>query len=162
LSLQWLLFDFGERTAVNNAAKQGSVIANIAFTAAHQQVIYDVSVAFYAQAAAQARVETARRSLQNAREIQKAAEERYAHDVGTVIEVAQARQATAQAQLLEVQSEGDAENSYQALVAAMGISPLTRIRTVDITDRKLPSAVTDSIQQIVTEALGRRTDVLSA
>ena len=33
LSIQWLLFDFGERTAILNAAKQVSVISNIAFTA---------------------------------------------------------------------------------------------------------------------------------
>src|SRR5271166_635277 len=47
VSLQWLLFDFGERMAIVEAAKQASVASNIAFTAAHQQVIYDVSVAFY-------------------------------------------------------------------------------------------------------------------
>lgn len=162
LSLQWLLFDFGEREAVTNAAKQGSVIANIAFTAAHQQVIYDVSVAFYAHAAARARIDTAARSLQNAREVQTAAEERYAHDIGTVIEVAQARQATAQAQLFEVQAQGAAENAYQALISAMGISPLTHIRVADIADRKLPVAAADSIERIVAEALGRRPDVLSA
>src|SRR3954454_5348691 len=55
-SLLWLLFDFGEREAVVEAAKQASVISNIAFTAVHQQLIYDVSVAFYAHAAAQAHV----------------------------------------------------------------------------------------------------------
>jgi outer membrane protein TolC len=48
LSVQWLLFDFGERAALSEVAKQGSVISNIAFTAAHQQVIYNVSLAFYA------------------------------------------------------------------------------------------------------------------
>lgn len=32
VSLQWLLFDFGQRAALVDAAKQGSVIANIAFT----------------------------------------------------------------------------------------------------------------------------------
>ena len=50
LSAQWLLFDFGERAALVDVAKQGSAISNIAFTAAHQQVIYNVSLAFYAHA----------------------------------------------------------------------------------------------------------------
>ena len=162
LSLVWLLFDFGERQALNNAATQGSVVANIAFTAAHQQVIYDVSIAFYTHSAAQARVDTAARSLQNARDVQVAAEERYAHDIGTVIEVAQARQATAQAQLLEVQAQGAAENAYLALISAMGISPFTKIRVADIADRKLPIATADSVERIVAEALGRRPDVLGA
>ena len=162
LSLVWLLFDFGERQALNNVAQQGSAVANIAFTAAHQHVIYDVSIAFYAHSAALARVDTAARSLQNARDVQAAAEERYAHDIGTVIEVAQARQATAQAQLLEVQAQGAAQNAYQALISAMGVSPLTQIQVADIGDRKLPIAAADSVERIVAEALGRRPDVLSA
>ncbi|RYE99922.1 MAG: hypothetical protein EOO77_34835 [Oxalobacteraceae bacterium] len=36
LSLEWLLFDFGMRAALVDAARQQSVIANIAFTAEHQ------------------------------------------------------------------------------------------------------------------------------
>jgi outer membrane protein len=67
LSLQWLLFDFGERAAVVDAAKQGSVISNIAFTAVHQQLIYSVAVAFYNYAAAQARLATATQSLKTRR-----------------------------------------------------------------------------------------------
>jgi outer membrane protein TolC len=162
LSLQWLLFDFGERAAINNAADQASVISNIAFDAAHQQVVYEVSLTFYAHAAARARVDAATRSLRNAKEVQEAAEQRRAHDVGTVIEVSQARQATAQATLVKVQAEGAAENSYQALIGAIGVSPLTRLRIADIADRKLPAAVPDSLEHIISEALGRRPDVLTA
>jgi outer membrane protein len=47
LSLQWLLFDFGQRAAMVDAAKQGSVISNIAFTAVHQKLIYSVALDFY-------------------------------------------------------------------------------------------------------------------
>jgi outer membrane protein TolC len=46
VSLEWLLFDFGQRAAVVDAAKQLSLISNFGFTAAHQQVIYNVSLAF--------------------------------------------------------------------------------------------------------------------
>lgn len=162
VSIQWLLFDFGERTAIINAAQQVSVISNIAFNAVHQQVIYDVSLAFYANAAARSRVDTAIRSLKNAQDVQAAAEERYAHEVGTVIEVAQARQATAQAQLLRVQAEGAAQDAYLHLISAMGISPLTEIKVADISGRELPPAVSDSLERIVAESLGRRPDVLAA
>jgi outer membrane protein len=162
LSLQWLLFDFGERTAVLDAAQQGSVISNIAFTAAHQQVIYQVSLAYYAEGAARSRVETAARALKNAEAVQTAAEARHAHGVGTVIEVAQARQVTAQAQLLKVQADGAAEDAYLALITAMGISPLTHITVAAIPERKLPDSVSDSIEHIVADALGRRPDVLAA
>ena len=42
------------------------MISNIAFTFAHQQVIYNVSLAFYANAAAQAHLATAAKSLWDA------------------------------------------------------------------------------------------------
>ena len=162
LSLQWLMFDFGERTSILNAAKQATVIANIGFTAAHQQVIYRVSLAYYAERAARARVETAARSLENAEHVELAAQERHAHGIGTVVEVAQARQATAQAQLLRVQAEGAAQDAYQTLVAAMGISPMTRLVVANLPERKLPNAATEPVERIVAEALGRRPDVLAA
>ena len=162
LSLQWLLFDFGQRAAVVSAAEQASVMSNVAFTAVHQQVIHEVSLAFYAHAASRARVENATRSLKNAQEVQAAAEQRFAHGVGTVIEVSQARQATAQARLAQVQAEGATENTYLLLISAMGVSPTTRIKIADISDRKLPAAMPSSLEPIIADALARRPDVLSA
>src|SRR6476661_6900890 len=161
LSIQWLLFDFGKRAALVEVAKQGSAISNIAFTAAHQQVIYNVSLAFYANAAARAHLATTMESLTNAEEVQAAAENRYKRGIGTVVEVAQAKQATAEAQLVRVQAEGDAENSYLALISAMGISPMTRLTIADISRRTLPPSLTAPIESFVSEALAQRTDVLT-
>src|SRR4030095_12461281 len=93
-TLRWLLFDFGERAAVLDEVEQTTVIANIAFTEAHQRVIHDVSVAFYAHAAGRASIVAANQSRKNVADVQAAAEDRYAHGVGTTIEVAQARQAS--------------------------------------------------------------------
>ncbi len=70
VSFEWLLFDFGQRAAVVEAANQASVISNIGFTAAHQQLIYDVSLAFYANAATRARVGNAVQSLKDAESVQ--------------------------------------------------------------------------------------------
>ena len=162
ISLEWLLFDFGERNALIEAAKQASVISNIAFTAAHQQVIYDVSVAFYQNAAARERLQTAQQSLRNAQRVQAAAEDRYKHGIGTVVETAQARQSTAQAQLILVQSSGASTDAYLKLISAMGISPLTQIKIASVGGRRLSAPMYDSVEHIIREALARRPDVLSA
>ena len=162
LSFEWLLFDFGERAAVVEAAKQATVISNIAFTAAHQQVIYDVSTAFYADAAARARVGTAAQSLRNARNVQAAAEDRYGRGIGTVVEVAQARQANAQARLLQVQAEGAAKDTYLKLISAIGISPLTQLTIADVSGRRLASPMYGSVERIINEGLARRPDILGA
>ena len=154
LAVQWLLFDFGERAALVQAAKQGSVISNIAFTAAHQQVIYNVSLAFYALAAARAHLATTMESLSDAEEVQAAAEDRFKRGVGTVVEVAQAKQSTAEAELARVQAEGDAENSYLALISAMGISPMTRLTIADISRRRLPPSLTGPIDEFCFRGVG--------
>jgi outer membrane protein len=135
LSIQWLLFDFGERAALLDVAKQGSAISNIAFTAAHQQAIYNVSLAFYANAAARARRATAVKSLRDAESVQAAAEDRYKRGIGTVVETAQTKQATAEARLAQVQAEGAAQNASLALISAMGISPMTRLTIADVSRR---------------------------
>jgi outer membrane protein TolC len=162
VSVEWLLFDFGGRDARLAAAEQGSVIANIGFTAAHQQLIYRVALAYYSLMAARARLTTSEKALRNAKEVQGAAESRYGQGFGTTVEVAQAREATAQRQLAQVQTTGQAQAGYVALLAAMGISPLTQITVGDIGERKISADLTGPIDQFVTDALARRPDVLSA
>jgi outer membrane protein len=162
LSVEWLLFDFGQRDALVDAADQGTVIANIAFTGAHQKLIHAVSVAFYAYSAACARAGSAATSLKDARDIQLAAESRKKHGVGTVIEVAQARQLTAQAELAEVNADGDKTDAYVALLSAIGVSPLTHIRIADVSQRPLPAGLDRPIDRALTDALERRPDVLAA
>jgi outer membrane protein len=161
-SLQWLLFDFGQRSAIVDAAKQASVISNIAFTAVHQQVIYDVSVAFYAHAAARARVNIASQSLSNTRAVEAAADDRLKRGIGTATDAARARQATAQARLVMVQSQGAAQNAYLTLISAMGISPLTKIRVADISGRKLSPAMNGPVEAFISNALAHRPDILTA
>jgi outer membrane protein len=162
LSAQWLLFDFGERAAVVSAAEQVSVVANIGFTAAHQELIYRVALAYYGHIAAKGRLATAEKALRNAKDVQDAAESRYAHSVGTVLEVAQARQGAAQCQLALVQATGQTQDTYMTLLAAMGISPLTEIKIADLGPRKLSPVLTGPVDQIVSDALARRPDVLGA
>jgi outer membrane protein TolC len=48
LTMKWLLFDFGERDATVSAAREGLLIANVAFNATHQRVVQEVSQNFYA------------------------------------------------------------------------------------------------------------------
>lgn len=162
ISLQWLLFDFGERQAIVEAAKQVSIASDIAFTAAHQQVIHDVTVAYYANAAARTRLATAGQALKNAQAIEAAANDRKAHGLGTIVEVAQARQATAQANLAMVQATGQVDDAYLTLLSAVGVSPLTRIKLADLPHRTLSKALTRPVEEIVATSVSRRPDVLSA
>lgn len=94
--------------------------------------------------------------------MEAAANDRYKHSIGTVVEVSQAHQATAQAKLAVVQADGAAENAYLNLISAMGISPLTRINIAMVSHRRLSPSMTASLQSIISMALARRPDILTA
>ncbi len=162
LSLNWLLFDFGQRAAVVEAAEHASAISNIGFTAAHQQLIFDVSVAFYNYSAARARAGMATQALKNGQMVEAAAEERMRKGIGTAIDATQARQATAQAKLGLVQASGAEQNGYLTLISTLGISPLTRLRIADVSNRKLSTGLAQPAQKVIALALARRPDVLAA
>lgn len=162
VTLNWLLFDFGQRAAVVEAAEHTSAISNIGFTAAHQQLIFDVSVAFYNYSAVRARVALASQALKNAQMVEAAAEERLQKGIGTAIDVTQTRQVSAQAKLGLVQATGAEENGYLTLVSTLGISPLTKLRIADVSNRKISSGLAQSAQKAISVALARRPDVLAA
>jgi outer membrane protein len=105
--------------------------------------------------------ESRMKSLRDAESVQTAAEDRYKRGIGTVVEAAQTRQATAEARLAEVHAEGAAQNAYLALISAMGISPMTRLTIADISRRRLPRSLTESIESVVSKSLARRPDVLT-
>lgn len=162
VSLNWLLFDFGERAAIIQAAKQATVISDIAFTAAHQQLIYNVSLAFYGYVASHGRVADTAKSLRNAEDIEAAAKARYAHGIGTIVDADQAIEATAQARLDVAQAKGRAQDAYLALLTAMGVSPLTKLSIAIPPMRPLSPALDKPVQAIVATALARRPDTLRA
>jgi outer membrane protein TolC len=162
LGLQWLIFDFGERAALVEAAGHVAIAANVGFTAAHQQLIYDVTLAYYTHATAILRVTLLEQSLANARAVQTAAEMRRRQGQGTVTDVAQARQATAQAELRLVQAQGRAQDTHQALVTAVGLSPMTRLRIADVSGRPLSPAAAAVTERMINEAVSRRPEVLAA
>ena len=89
-----------------DAAGKVSNASDIAFTGMHQQVIYAVSIAYYAYVAAVERHQTAIEALTNTKEIEVAAQARFNHGEGTSIENAQARGLTAQAQFSLVNAQG--------------------------------------------------------
>lgn len=162
VGLQWLLFDFGQRDAIVEAARETTFAANVMFNAAHQALIYDVAVAFYTHAAAAGRVSLLEQALANSRTVQAAAEGRLNQGQGTAIEVAQARQARAQANLRLVQARGAREDAYVTLLGAIGLPTSTHLRLADVSGRRLSRATAVMTDALIREAVSRRPDVQSA
>ena len=162
LNLSWLLFDFGERGAVLDAAQQNAIAASASFSGTHQRLVAEVAVAYYRYVAAQIRAEASAGSVQNALVLEDAARERRQHGMGTFPETAQARQYSAQTQLAAVQGRSELHNAYQALLTSMGLSPLTKMHIAGLAVRPLPADLPVLSEQFINEAVARRPDVLAA
>ncbi len=162
IALQWLVFDFGQRGALHEVAQHNATGANLLFNGVHQKIIYDVTRAYFLHGAARSRVTLAEQNLGNSRKIEDAAQERMQKGLGTSVDVAQARQQVAQARFGLVQAQGGERDAYQALLGAMGISPLTALKVREANGRRLPESVGAPTERMIKAALAQRPDVLAS
>jgi outer membrane protein TolC len=162
LTAKWLLFDFGQRAGAENAARANSFVANVAFTGAHQQLIYAVSRDYFALGAARGRLRVAEQALKSAEVVQDAAESRRGRGLATTVELAQVQRQTAQARFNLVRATGAERSAYSALIASMGIAPSARAEVTDSSEQKLPASPARNVDQYVQDALANRPDIVAA
>lgn len=161
LALTWLLFDFGQRASLLEAAEHISFASNVLFNASHQKVIRDVTDQYYQYSAAKERVKVAKQAVKLQQEVLNAANTRYQGGLGTTLDVALAKQAVSQAKLHLVNSQGLEKTSYLELLAAMGLPADTRLNIANNHATKLPPANNKLTEQALKQALAQRPDVIS-
>ncbi len=162
LALQWLIFDFGQRSALLEAARKNSYAANVMFNGMHQKLIYDVTRTYFQYGAALTQTKLAEQALRNSRQIQDAAEQRRKNGIATTVEVAMAQQQVAQSELRRVVTKNMERDAYQALLGAMGVSPSLAIKVGYSEDRALPKATSAPTEKMIKLALSQRPDVLAS
>src|SRR5690606_15295379 len=150
LALQWLVFDFGQRAALSEAARQLSFASNVAFNATHQKLIFDVTRRYYEHGAALEAHRIAAQTLTNSKSVLRAVEARLAQGRATTIDLALARQQVAQSELRLVRAAGQEQDTYQTLLGAMGINATLKLKIEAAHRRKLPDRF-DAITQSVLE-----------
>lgn len=159
LTLKWLLFDFGKRAALQEAADKLALASRITFNGVHQAVIAEVSISYFNYNSARRREQIAAQGLKNAALIEDIALEREHSGLGTRIEVAQARQLKAQARLHHVNAGTLARQSYQILLGAVGLTPDSRLQVADSAERPLPQELDIPGNDILKRAIAQRPDV---
>jgi outer membrane protein TolC len=162
LAVKWLLFDFGRRAGAAQAARENSFVANVAFTGAHQKLIFAVSSDFYSLNAVRGRQRAAERAMQTAEIDGDAVEARRINGLATTVELAQARRQIAQARFNVARAAATERRAYAALVASIGISPVTQIQVADSSEQELPPDPSATADQFLTDALSNRPDVIAA
>ena len=161
LAAKWLLFDFG-RLAELHEAEAKTFTANVAFTEAHEKLVFAVSKDYFALGSARASVRVAESAAANALKTQEITEGRREHGVATSVEVAQAQRETAQARYTVVKAQGAERTAYSTLVGTMGIDPNGTLEVADSSERQLPEAPMEDVRALIEKALATRPDVLAA
>lgn len=162
IALQWLVFDFGQRAALAEAAKQVSFAANVTFNALHQKVIFDVTRTYYEYSAAVDGYRIAQQTLRNSKAVLAAVQAKLNEGRATTVELALARQQVAQSELRIVRAEGQQQVTYQALLAAMGVNAMVKIKVDGSANHKLPASFDGVTQSVLETALSRRPDLIAS
>jgi len=161
LAVNYLLLDFGGRAAAVEAAGQLSIAGNVAFTAAHQQLIFNVARAYFTLDGANAALRGARQGLADAKVVQQSAESLFGRGLDTIVDVQLARRGTAQAQYDLAQAETAQHDATYTLLAAMDLPPTTRLRVAGASERPLPPRTARAVEDVLREALRQRPDLLA-
>src|SRR5262244_3304298 len=138
LTVNYLLFDFGGRAAAVEAAGQISLAGNVAFTAAHQRLIFNVARAYFTLDGADAALRAAQQALADAKVVQQSAEALFGRGLDTIVDVQLARRGTAQAQYDLTQANTAQHDAMYTLLATMDLPPTTRLRVAGASERPLP------------------------
>ena len=140
LELGWNLFDFGQREANVESARQTLQAAVASQDLGVQTVFLDAANAYFALLAAQGELAVAREVERINLQSFMAAEAKHAAAVGDLTSKLQTQTAFAQAILARVRAEGAVRNAQGRLAVSVGESP-ARPLTVDADDARLPDTV---------------------
>ena len=165
LTLSWLLYDFGARSADLETARQLLSAASSTVDASVQSVFQSALQAYYNTQAARAAVIAAVESEKASRESLSAAQVRYQIGSGTPADRLQAQTAWSQATLTRIRAEGVVKIAYGTLAHVMGMDANAQLTLADIpavtADASFESAASD-VDALINEARLRRPDLKAA
>lgn len=161
ITVNWLLFDFGENAARQRVAANLQRVSAFAFNRLHQQLVFDVVFAFHAHHAGLEKQKYARQAITRANRLVYAARRRLEEGVGTNVEVAQARQLLAQTKLTARIATGEANSSAVSLASALAVPPSTKI-LLRSGSANLPRIGNHKMEAMIEAAFSSRPDVLAS
>ena len=153
LTVKYLLFDFGGRAAAVEAASGLSVASNAGFTAAHQQLIFNVARAYFTLDGVIAAKHASDQGSVDAQVVQRSAEALSSRGLATIVNVQLARRDTAQARLDLAKADAAVHDAMCALLAAMDLPPTIKLRVEDASARPLPQQTARVVDDLLRDAL---------
>ncbi|BBO99761.1 TolC family protein [Sulfuriferula nivalis] len=162
LSLNYLLFDFGTRSAQRDAALASLDAANRNQDQAVNSVYLAVVQAYYQYFASQAQVTSLVEAEKSAKLSLDAATGRYQAGVNTRADVLQAQTAYSQAQLNRLRAEGDMRVAQGVLTNAVGLDADQSLNLTPPADDLALKNLTGNVRDLIVQAQQQRPDLQAA
>jgi outer membrane protein len=160
LHVEYLVFDYGNRSGGVDAAKANLLAADLAFNDTHRKIILQVASAYYSLLNARGQREAAEISLKNAQTVEEDAENRLVNGLATKPDQLEAASARAQADYDLQAALGTEEISAGNLATAMGLPAETKIQVQPIAELPLPTEMTETVDREMDRAFAQRPDLL--
>jgi len=161
LSAKWLLFDFGGRTAVVNAARERLMMANVGFNGTHQKIVFDVTDRFYQLGTARQKVLVTQSALEAARTVEEAVQTRINNGLATKPEFLQAQQQSAQSDFDLEAARGLESDARVTLMESIGILPTVQLNVADLGQKLDREQAERSVDELIAKALSQRPDLVA-
>lgn len=157
--LNYLLFDFGGRSATIEESRQALLAANWTQNSVIQDTLLRVETAFFNNAGVTAQLEANRVSLADAEANLAASEEKHRVGMATGADVLQAKTAYEEAVLAVQEAEGNLRKAKGSLAIAMGY-PANTIFYLETQIPEIPHVtLTQSIDELINRAINTRPDL---
>ena len=161
LVASYLLYDFGNRKANIESARQLLLAASATQSSVVQSILLNTIVAYYQVQANIAALTAAQQAERAAEESFKAANARYQAGVATPADKLQAQTAFAQLTLQRITVEGNLRVAYGSLANLMGW-PANRSMILANSINDAPPGILDDVGTLIEQAGQRRPDLLAS
>lgn len=163
LAFEWVMFDFGARSAEVRKARELMIAANHAVNGAALDVLYTSARDYFAALTAQAQADAAREAESNAAQSLAAAHARMQSGVASIADELQARTAHNQAVLSLIKANSALHEAIGTLAIDMGLSPdmpITLAAAPTTIEQTTPQL--EMIKTLLDEALATHPRLLAA
>jgi len=158
--LDYIIFDFGQRSEQIAASRSNLLAANFHFNDAHRKIIFQVMWAYYQLLNSKGQQDAAEVDLENARTVQQATEDRLQHGLATLPDALEARSAAAHADYVLQAAIGATEIAHGDLATALGVPPTAQFQVESIRGIRMPDSIDDTVEASIDKALSQRPDLI--
>jgi outer membrane protein len=159
LRLDWLLVDFGRRSADVDSAAQTLLAANLQFDRVQQRVIFAVQKAYFTLDSSRAQVTARETALKAATAVEQATGIRSRSALASVTDTLLAQQVVLERQFDIASARRDVRAAEAQLAQAIGLSPAALPQIASLSSLPVPKGLPASVDSLLEQTVSGRPDV---